>query len=273
MWTFVVHLQHTGKCFSVLFLLTFISPGKLIIRAFCLGSGLGCSVFPPHFCHENVPWEMCVNKDPVPPFCAGRNLQCGYSKHFLKAPVEQQKPLYKSVPMEVFIHIYEYVYMNCVCTWLICYHGYVGFIILWFFFLRSIGYPVVTLGFGFKSYVSYKMRLRKQKEVQKENEFYMQLLQQALPPEQQMLQRQEREAEEGKWFLHVCSVLCCSKGNKALVCCCSLACFGGSVVSSEGQKLNQFGGVNVARKGNCGPSAQFFISSCINLVSQRCVKL
>lgn len=64
--------------------------------------------------------------------------------------------------------------------------------------LNSIGYPVVTLGFGFKSYVSYKMRLRKQKEVQKENEFYMQLLQQALPPEQQMLQRQEREAEEGK---------------------------------------------------------------------------
>lgn len=63
--------------------------------------------------------------------------------------------------------------------------------------LCSIGYPVVTLGFGFKSYVSYKMRLRKQKEVQKENEFYMQLLQQALPPEQQMLQRQEREAEEG----------------------------------------------------------------------------
>ncbi|KAI7806018.1 macoilin-2 [Triplophysa rosa] len=40
------------------------------------------------------------------------------------------------------------------------------------------------------------MRLRKQKEVQKENEFYMQLLQQALPPEQQLIQRQEREAEE-----------------------------------------------------------------------------
>lgn len=59
----------------------------------------------------------------------------------------------------------------------------------------------MTLGFGFKSYVSYKMRLRKQKEVQKENEFYMQLLQQALPPEQQMLQRQEREAEEGKLYL------------------------------------------------------------------------
>lgn len=72
----------------------------------------------------------------------------------------------------------------------------------WFCFPPSIGYPVVTLGFGFKSYVSYKMRLRKQKEVQKENEFYMQLLQQALPPEQQMLQRLEREAEEGETLAH-----------------------------------------------------------------------
>lgn len=51
------------------------------------------------------------------------------------------------------------------------------------------------------------MRLRKQKEVQKENEFYMQLLQQALPPEQQMLQRQERESEDGK---------SCLKGDKSL---------------------------------------------------------
>lgn len=72
------------------------------------------------------------------------------------------------------------------------------------FCVHSIGYPVVTLGFGFKSYVSYKMRLRKQKEVQKENEFYMQLLQQALPPEQQLIQRQEREAEEGKHWFEFC---------------------------------------------------------------------
>ncbi|XP_052328823.1 macoilin-1 isoform X28 [Oncorhynchus keta] len=71
------------------------------------------------------------------------------------------------------------------------------------FAAHCIGYPVVTLGFGFKSYVSYKMRLRKQKEVQKENEFYMQLLQQALPPEQQMLQRQEREAEEGEFYMQL----------------------------------------------------------------------
>ncbi|GIX66536.1 hypothetical protein CEXT_19901 [Caerostris extrusa] len=51
------------------------------------------------------------------------------------------------------------------------------------FAAHCIGYPVVTLGFGFKSYVGYRMRLRKQKEVAKENEFYFQLLQQALPAE------------------------------------------------------------------------------------------
>ncbi|KAF4517743.1 hypothetical protein B566_EDAN002948 [Ephemera danica] len=52
------------------------------------------------------------------------------------------------------------------------------------FAAHCIGYPVVTLGFGFKSYVGYRMRQRKQRVVAKENEFYLQLLQQALPPEQ-----------------------------------------------------------------------------------------
>ncbi|XP_046809940.1 macoilin-2 isoform X2 [Lucilia cuprina] len=52
------------------------------------------------------------------------------------------------------------------------------------FAAHCIGYPVVTLGFGFKSYVGYRMRQRKQREVSKENEFYMQLLQQALPQEE-----------------------------------------------------------------------------------------
>ncbi|XP_066992431.2 macoilin-1 [Anabrus simplex] len=56
------------------------------------------------------------------------------------------------------------------------------------FAAHCIGYPVVTLGFGFKSYVGYRMRQRKQKDVAKENEFYMQLLQQALPQEPQMSQ-------------------------------------------------------------------------------------
>lgn len=54
---------------------------------------------------------------------------------------------------------------------------------MFYFFSNSIGYPVVTLGFGFKSHVSYKMRLRKQKEITKENEFYFKLLNQALPQE------------------------------------------------------------------------------------------
>ncbi|VDI03090.1 Hypothetical predicted protein [Mytilus galloprovincialis] len=53
------------------------------------------------------------------------------------------------------------------------------------FAAHCIGYPVVTLGFGFKSYVSYKFRLRKQKDVQKENEFYYNLINQALPTELQ----------------------------------------------------------------------------------------
>ncbi len=42
---------------------------------------------------------------------------------------------------------------------------------------------MTTLGFGFKSYVGYRIRQRKQREVAKENELYMQLLQQALPQE------------------------------------------------------------------------------------------
>ncbi|CAG5131273.1 unnamed protein product, partial [Candidula unifasciata] len=51
------------------------------------------------------------------------------------------------------------------------------------FACHCIGYPVVTLGFGFKSYISYRMRLRRQKVIQKENDFYLQILQQALPAE------------------------------------------------------------------------------------------
>lgn len=50
------------------------------------------------------------------------------------------------------------------------------------FAAHCIGYPVVTLGFGFKSYVGYRMRQRRQKEIQKENETYFSLLRTALPP-------------------------------------------------------------------------------------------
>ena len=41
---------------------------------------------------------------------------------------------------------------------------------------------MVTLGFGFKTYVSYRMRRRRQKEVQKVNEYYYEFLREALPP-------------------------------------------------------------------------------------------
>ena len=58
---------------------------------------------------------------------------------------------------------------------------------------------MVTLGFGFKSYLSYKLRLKKQKEIQKINEFYMQLIAKALPLE---LQLKDKEKFKGK---HSCS--------------------------------------------------------------------
>lgn len=52
------------------------------------------------------------------------------------------------------------------------------------FAAHCIGYPVVTLGFGFKSYVGYRIRQRKQREVAKDNDFYMQLLAEALPKDE-----------------------------------------------------------------------------------------
>lgn len=42
---------------------------------------------------------------------------------------------------------------------------------------------MVTLGFGFKTYLVYKWRLRKQRDVRKINEAYVQLIDQALPVE------------------------------------------------------------------------------------------
>lgn len=56
------------------------------------------------------------------------------------------------------------------------------------FAAHCIGYPVVTLGFGFKSYVQYRLQLRTQREVQKKNDFYFELLRKALPLEQQQPQ-------------------------------------------------------------------------------------
>ncbi|XP_029648235.1 macoilin-like [Octopus sinensis] len=66
------------------------------------------------------------------------------------------------------------------------------------FAAHCIGYPVVTLGFGFKSYISYRMRLRKQKEVQKANEFYILLLLKALPPDIQNSYSEKQRALSSK---------------------------------------------------------------------------
>lgn len=68
-------------------------------------------------------------------------------------------------------------------------------IFFWILGINSIGYPVVTLGFGVKSYVGYRIRHRKQREVAKENEFYMQLLQFALPNDE-LLHAQMKQAPE-----------------------------------------------------------------------------
>ncbi|KAI5636575.1 macoilin family domain-containing protein [Phthorimaea operculella] len=46
---------------------------------------------------------------------------------------------------------------------------------------HCVGYPVLTLGFGVKSYVSHRLRLRRQKQVRQENEFYFKLMREALP--------------------------------------------------------------------------------------------
>ncbi|XP_012233422.2 macoilin-1 isoform X2 [Linepithema humile] len=75
------------------------------------------------------------------------------------------------------------------------------------FAAHCIGYPVVTLGFGFKSYVGYRMRQRKQKDVAKENEFYLQLLQQALPLEQQAMSMQQIQPQVQSQTQHVTASL------------------------------------------------------------------
>ncbi|CAF4418045.1 unnamed protein product, partial [Rotaria sp. Silwood2] len=68
------------------------------------------------------------------------------------------------------------------------------------FAAHCIGYPMVTLGFGFKTYLAYKWRLRKQREVRKANEFYTQLINQALPVEIQQEAEKERLSREKGTF-------------------------------------------------------------------------
>jgi hypothetical protein len=68
------------------------------------------------------------------------------------------------------------------------------------FAAHCIGYPMVTLGFGFKTYLAYKWRLRKQRDVRKTNETYTQLINQALPIEVQQEAEKERLSREKGTF-------------------------------------------------------------------------
>ncbi|UJR38171.1 hypothetical protein I4U23_030847 [Adineta vaga] len=68
------------------------------------------------------------------------------------------------------------------------------------FAAHCIGYPMVTLGFGFKTYLAYKWRLRKQRDVRKVNETYVQLINQALPIEVQQEAEKERLSREKGTF-------------------------------------------------------------------------
>lgn len=84
------------------------------------------------------------------------------------------------------------------------------------FAAHCIGYPVVTLGFGFKSYVSFRIRQRRQREVRKENQFYMNLLAQALPMAESVQSSSQPpdklKAETSNGVVHHLS--CTSAGNK-----------------------------------------------------------
>jgi hypothetical protein len=46
---------------------------------------------------------------------------------------------------------------------------------------HAVGYPAVTLGVGVKAYVGHRLRLRRQRQVRAENDFYFQLMRDALP--------------------------------------------------------------------------------------------
>ncbi|XP_045537191.1 macoilin-2 [Papilio machaon] len=46
---------------------------------------------------------------------------------------------------------------------------------------HCVGYPAVSLGFGVKAYVGRRLRMRTQRQVRAQNEFYFQLLRDALP--------------------------------------------------------------------------------------------
>ncbi|XP_069744204.1 macoilin-like [Narcine bancroftii] len=71
---------------------------------------------------------------------------------------------------------------------------------------HCIGYPMVSFGFEFKSYIYHKIKLRKQKEVQNQNTFFMQILQQALPSAEQLKTGQDRTFDKASKGLSLWSL-------------------------------------------------------------------
>ncbi|KPJ02508.1 Macoilin [Papilio xuthus] len=59
---------------------------------------------------------------------------------------------------------------------------------------HCVGYPAVSLGFGVKAYVGRRLRMRTQRQVRAQNEFYFQLLRDALP--ESALENQQTCKEE-----------------------------------------------------------------------------
>ncbi|XP_037080766.1 macoilin-1-like [Pollicipes pollicipes] len=66
------------------------------------------------------------------------------------------------------------------------------------FAAHCIGYPVISLGFSFKSYVGHRFRLRRQKLVARQNDLMVQLLQEALPPDMAIEESPDRKVPPEK---------------------------------------------------------------------------
>ncbi|XP_043918602.1 macoilin-like [Protopterus annectens] len=74
--------------------------------------------------------------------------------------------------------------------------------LLHFLSAHCIGFPVVYFGFDATCYITSIVKLKIQKEVQTENDFYVQLLQQALPTDQHIFLRYEMDCKDAlpKWM-------------------------------------------------------------------------
>ncbi|XP_041109345.1 macoilin-1-like [Polyodon spathula] len=110
------------------------------------------------------------------------------------------------------------------------------------FAAHCIGYPVVYLGFDATCYFTSIVKLRIQKAVKKENNFNMQLLQQALPPGLQLFPRYE--IDSSKWTARSdCTQYQCQNGAvltdvKYLLDCPQIDCKD-KKNDMEGTKLNE----------------------------------